>query len=1045
MRQLEDEAKSQRQQTVMFVNNIEYNDPVAVKNILDGAARKAAKNSQHTEKEETGASVLNRPRPIPRHKQAEEESVQPTDSEFPRMKVHQRTLSNGSGTSKKSILKAQPGSPTQLPPLPPLPKHPGNQIRPHPNDTKSMTFDEKMDMFFPIPPNGSGGNGPSKSHFSPIPAVPSFPTSFAEADDDFVRDNRTTKTSLQTQSIVEIADIGHPPPLHMLNTAKFSSDSETTTVISQAWFPPVPKTQRPGYPFFYEGAKRQSSPVLPYPVDGMAMLTVDEKSAQPVKHSKEFMTIMLDPSEVQRREVADRESWMADGELAMGQLGDDSDGVKRESQFHQRIGEECPTFSNRKEKTRSRKMVPPTPLLLRGAASKNAVILRAAEPSPLESPWEARQDIKAKLDRLDRSGRDSESEMSEARKQDLLANLEKEMGVQENHWREMHDGLRDSLSTIRTSPTRNSVYESVSRMSRQGQTRRGSSLKPSAVGQIRLRSPTPPDTDDSEDGGITARTTAGQDLELDPPTKAKLWCPTVMASGFTPTKLLWTPPQRPLPQAHGRLNPASVDTSPASKKTRRVSNQALEKIQSTSLWQKSKTPTPSSGYLWGSTAPISKPRPATSRPSRRSRRMTHLPDILESPQPLPDKRDTLGIFQFPWGERSDSAYVNAQSNSILRPMPGTMTSGGPGVRAALGGRSTQVETEEYSSSFFDDYDDDDERSQGLDSELEDDEDFDETTLWEIASLLKTDKVPSKLSLFPSAGEGRRRGETSIIDEYMSSEEGGQQGSIVVALDTNIVPARRASLWAKPGQTRKVSLGLPQPSARAWMQYVAPERAPVRGRPRREDPGPVLSSSLWEPYEPERRYPSLLWGPIIEKGEISWESRSDKSPPKPTIVYAERHTQVVSTSREATPALHRGPTTSLEDWDAALREALAASYPRIKPSFATEREWGAALDEALALSKSSTLSHNSGLWSMPPQQKVRPGKLWQPGQPLHTPAWITPGRAVSHTKRMMAQAERPLPVFLWQNMWRIQDVRKKESKNWLDAAVNKKFRGVEFRY
>ncbi|MBE3042816.1 hypothetical protein IMZ48_09635, partial [Candidatus Bathyarchaeota archaeon] len=469
-RKVEKEAKSQRQQTLMFVNSIEYDDPAGVKNILDGAAKKAAEGVQPQPGLETRASVVNRPRPIPRNNRAEEDQAIREDMESRR---HQRTMSNGSATSKRSILNATPGNPAELPPLPPLPKLPGNQIRPLPNDTKSMTFDEKMNMFFPIPPNGASAEGNSRSHFSPIPAVPSFPLSFMETDNGSVRDTRTTKTSLQTRSVVEIADMSRRPPMDMRNTSKFSSDTEMTAAVSQAWLPPIPSTQ--ALKSDHEGEKRQSSPVLPYPVDGMPMFTVDGGSPRQAvkqatyipKYDEEVMTIMLDPSELHRREVAERESWMGEGELAMG-----PNETKRESQFHQRIGEECPTFTNRREKTRSRKTVPPTPLLLHGAARKNTVIIRAAEPSPLESPTEAYQEIQEKLERFDKPDRDSTG--SEARKQDLLANLEREMGMQEDHWREMHDGIRDSLSTVRTSPTRNSAYEPASRLSRQAQTRRGS-------------------------------------------------------------------------------------------------------------------------------------------------------------------------------------------------------------------------------------------------------------------------------------------------------------------------------------------------------------------------------------------------------------------------------------------------------------------------------------------------------------------------------------------------------------------------------------------
>lgn len=73
----------------------------------------------------------------------------------------------------------------------------------------------------------------------------------------------------------------------------------------------------------------------------------------------------------------------------------------------------------------------------------------------------------------------------------------------------------------------------------------------------------------------------------------------------------------------------------------------------------------------------------------------------------------------------------------------------PVVRAALESRSRQLEPDlsDYTSgSFFDDYDEEDE----LDSEVdpESDDDFDETTLWEIASMLKTTDLPSKNSLLP---------------------------------------------------------------------------------------------------------------------------------------------------------------------------------------------------------------------------------------------------------------------------------------------------------
>lgn len=61
-------------------------------------------------------------------------------------------------------------------------------------------------------------------------------------------------------------------------------------------------------------------------------------------------------------------------------------------------------------------------------------------------------------------------------------------------------------------------------------------------------------------------------------------------------------------------------------------------------------------------------------------------------------------------------------------------------------KPTQSDTEpaEYSSSFFDDYEEDYEGG----SEANSDDDFDEATLWEIATLLDSQDVPSRNSLFP---------------------------------------------------------------------------------------------------------------------------------------------------------------------------------------------------------------------------------------------------------------------------------------------------------
>jgi hypothetical protein len=106
---------------------------------------------------------------------------------------------------------------------------------------------------------------------------------------------------------------------------------------------------------------------------------------------------------------------------------------------------------------------------------------------------------------------------------------------------------------------------------------------------------------------------------------------------------------------------------------------------------------------------------------------------------LPYKRDTLGIFQFPWGEKSDSAVYDPI------PVPNRASLGTFALNSTSGSRQAQPDPEptEYSSSFFDDYEEDYEGE----SEVNSDDDFDESTLWEIATLLNSQDVPSRNSLF----------------------------------------------------------------------------------------------------------------------------------------------------------------------------------------------------------------------------------------------------------------------------------------------------------
>jgi hypothetical protein len=979
MKKLNAETAVQKEQTVMFINNIQYNDPTTVESIIQDAADMAARQP---ELKKTN-SVVNRPRPIPR-KPDKDRQIFPAE---PSPNQHKRTKSGGS-ISRKSILRSNPGSPTQLPPLPPPPMSAGNPLRPLPNDTKSMTFDEKMNLFYADPssaPSSATTLNKRRSQIPDMPPIPPFLNDDGEMLDRSERSNRSTKTSIRTGDVLEIDEM--PSRRDDRNISKFSEDTyrHLADEVGQSWLPGFESGGRNQPRPSYDGTKRQSSPVLPSRMPSISTTVSDARTrddevttnwgsvhspeaavnvrvARAVPKATyiqkresadveggEVMTFMLDSSIPHNRDV-ERESIYVDSSVPLPTMprgGHD----KRESQWHRRVGDNCPTFSDRKEKIRSRKMPPPTPLLLGNKVLKNTVIVPAPEPSPLESPQEAYQKIQAQLMKLDEPSRDSVG--SEGQRLALLENLENEMGMQENRWHEMqHDMSRDSLSTIKTtSPHHESHAEDAShaalsreasqrsiaadrRASRRARMRSGTVSKgifeeatsPSsqlaegsqkrggaqqqrrlldaqngiegnardpqskrnlnfltlAQTQMQLGSPTPPDTDESDsESHIDSKLMRGKPSSQSPGQITKLWKPTSPSELVTPsTALLWSPAKAsPFAKTPSDADLPEMSVRPAARK----SSEPLASIESSDLWKKDTNKSRDSGNgLWGETSHQQQqrrrqpeqeqqsskkaPRPVTQRPPRRSKRVTLLPDILESPQPLPDKRGTLGIFQFPWGEKSDTATVQqTRPSHMFMAMPGTMTSGGPAINAALNARARQLEAQEYSSSFFDDYDDEEDDSDVSDIEDGSDDGFDETTLWEIASLLKTDQVPSKNSLLP---QGPYRGQATMVEEYISEmpsdeeDEDAKHDSIIVALDTDDfpLPPNTTALWAGKSHAKVAqNTGLPQPDDQTWKNYIPVASDIPRVQSRVVEPASIESSRLWSsPTKAESSMSSRLW-------------------------------------------------------------------------------------------------------------------------------------------------------------------------------------------
>jgi hypothetical protein len=299
---------------------------------------------------------------------------------------------------------------------------------------------------------------------------------------------------------------------------------------------------------------------------------------------------------------------------------------------------------------------------------------------------------------------------------------------------------------------------------------------------------------------------------------------------------------------------------------------------------------------------------------------------VESPVPLPNKRDTLGIFQFPWGETSDQPVYQPAFNPALLARPA--------INAKLDARSRHLEpeTSEYSSSFFDDYDEED----VIDPESDDE--FDETTLWEIANLLKSKDVPSKNSLLPPA-----RGE--IIGDYdENSDFEAEEGTKAPVFRLPILPlgmstmssrqdsATPAALWTSSAKSvmSKPGTGLPQPKIDVWKALVPSPDNNVRSKPRNSGTIPVLATrDLWSVSEPELSADSTpaMWNtneipnnsssrstPVVAPTTAMWEPQVEKEARPTSGLFSVPADGSIIRMTQATPAainMVKAPRSSLD--------------------------------------------------------------------------------------------------------------------------------------
>ncbi|OWP02957.1 hypothetical protein B2J93_3537 [Marssonina coronariae] len=350
-----------------------------------------------------------------------------------------------------------------------------------------------------------------------------------------------------------------------------------------------------------------------------------------------------------------------------------------------------------------------------------------------------------------------------------------------------------------------------------------------------VTSPTPPDSagseteieTDNESDSDTEAMKQHRSPQTSRKEEAALWQPNAV-SPEAALGSLWNPP----PETAAA--PAMAAEPPASslRPTQRRAEHILP-IFSTALWTKTSPPEHSQPVfgLWGSKAPKPvrprsiKARSMTQRPQRKSRRISFLPDIVESPIPVPNRRKSLGIFQFPWGETSDQPVYQPTfvPNLFVGPVLQELN-------ANLDAGSEQFEPVR-SPSVLDDYEDEDEKLDYIESGDEF-EDFDENTLFEIASMLNSSDVPSKASLLPAP---RKQG---MNDDDTDLEPQSPLGTATLTArrlsiePLALTPRHTGKLWdsANSPDSQAVAAGLPQPEPAVWDSLSASDDA-IRSKTR----------------------------------------------------------------------------------------------------------------------------------------------------------------------------------------------------------------------
>ncbi|ELR02795.1 hypothetical protein GMDG_05732 [Pseudogymnoascus destructans 20631-21] len=812
----------EKRQTIMFMKDIVYDDPGLVDSIINEVPNfsrkpKAPMNRSKSVGLAAKPSILHRASPYKKTRGSEGVffSSEPSSN-------HRRNRSSS------SVLRApRIGNPTSLPPLPAPPADLAQMRGLLKDHIHNMTNDEKVSMLFPMPPVGTF----KSQRRSSVPSLPSsvsmLSMSTADGPEVISKDEFASHRSSRRSTIISILPVETKGNLSPKKHTWQLIQRDTYRSTFNATVPDVGndvQIRKSNIPFkkmyssFTETTDSSDDghvardadwlhePLLALPKRYTTQRDSSLSTADSLLQDHKFMSIMVgyDPTEAPTTRARPT-SFLHDSSQTFGTEGFKTPTVKTPTTdtWHTRIGDEIPAFSTRQNHSRS-KSVPPTPLILRTSKNKPSLAQKPLRAVVIDTPNRALQQIQAQLKELEEPDmlpfiRDKSSILGDAtqdQRDDLLAEMEKEFGEQENRWQQLHETIdrgskssevftpwttrRNSVASITSVNTASikearkawvrSIVEAAQNIvtvtsSRNGEIAKRGLWKDKLEEAQKAYANNAPSFSNSlstakvvtaKQASIRAVVAGGRAVVAIPCPKRTgrphLWKPCPLKA-VEVVGLMWTLSQQPTQVRPSSPVPAALCVRPAQRRT--IEPLYLESLY---MWH---MPTPTrvrpTPALWRSknTRPASiVTRPKTKKPIGKSRAMTFLPDIVESPSPLPHKRDTLGIFQFPWGEKSGQA-VHQPALPTISNLPRPM------IPNTLGSNDFN---EEYSSSFFDDYDDQDYHSDStsLDADTLSDEasddGFNDSTLWEIANLLDSSEVPSRHCL-----------QIRIIEDYDDSD------------------------------------------------------------------------------------------------------------------------------------------------------------------------------------------------------------------------------------------------------------------------------------